>query len=160
MKRFVELLATVGGLGHIRIAPGTFGSLPGLFLGVFIHYLLRHLWNLGHLEFIAVSTLFGLLLSAIAYWSIIKIEGSWRHDDSRIVIDELVGQYFVTVYFPISFFNFIASFALFRLFDIVKPWPIRKVDREWHHAMATLVDDLMASVLGIACLYGISKFWA
>jgi phosphatidylglycerophosphatase A len=72
------------------------------------------------------------------------------------VIDEVVGQYFVSVWFPVTWLYVISGFLLFRFFDIFKPWPIRWVDRKWHHAFATLLDDLMASVLAFVFLYGLS----
>lgn len=152
MMKITESIATVCGLGHIRFAPGTFGSLPGLGLGLLTHYVLRDVYNIGWMNFILASTGIGFVFCIIAHKSIVGIERTWRHDDKRIVIDELAGQYFATVFFSVTLFHAIASFVLFRFFDILKPWPISWVDKKWHHPFATLLDDLLASVLAIVCL--------
>jgi len=156
--KFVEHIVTVGGLGKIPYAPGTFGSVPGLLLGLLVHYFLRDYLKLDAVHFYILSTGLGLVFCILAQKATVRIEKTWRHDDKRIVIDELAGQYFSTVYFPVTWFYALASFALFRFFDILKPWPISWVDQKWHDPLATLVDDLLAAVLAIACLSWISSF--
>jgi phosphatidylglycerophosphatase A len=150
-----KIISTVCGLGYLPVAPGTFGSLPGLVLGLLTHHIF---YEYDH--FILISTIIGLAICIKGYLAIRIVEREWSHDDSRIVIDELAGQYFATVYFPVTWFYALASFALFRFFDIVKPWPIRWVDREWRHSLATLIDDLMASALAVVCLLLLSNFIA
>lgn len=145
MKSVSEWVATACGLGHIPFAPGTFGSLPGLALGVFTHSVLVDHWQCSAVNFILASTAIGCLICVLAHLSTVKMECRWKHDDSRIVIDEVAGQYFVSVYFPVTVFFVCMSFLFFRLFDILKPWPISWMDKQ-NYALATLLDDLMASI--------------
>lgn len=150
--KITEILATVGGLGHLRPSPGTYGSVPGLLLGVLTHHFLVNVCAFERNTFFVISSIIGLAFCVLAHFTIVQMEKTWRHDDKRIVIDELAGQYFSTVFFPLTPINIIASFALFRFFDIAKPWPIRWIDRQWKHPFATLADDLLAALFSIATM--------
>ncbi len=150
--KFVESLATAGGLGHIPKAPGTFGSLPGLALALSLNYVLNHVYKVDFDTFLFLSTAFGIFICFVAHLSIVNMEKTWRHDDSRIVIDEVAGQYFASVYFPLTSFYIVCSFILFRLFDIWKPWPISWIDSRWKSAFSTLFDDLIASMFALLSL--------
>ncbi|MBI2601860.1 MAG: phosphatidylglycerophosphatase A [Deltaproteobacteria bacterium] len=139
-----RLIVTVGGLGELRFFPGTWGSLVGLLLAAFFHLLLKAMWGGVTSSFLVSATLLGVALAVFAHISIRGIETSWPHDDGRIVIDEVVGQFLTSVWFAPVWGNLLLGFVLFRTFDIIKPWPIRVVDRRWHHPFATLFDDILA----------------
>jgi phosphatidylglycerophosphatase A len=84
----------------------------------------------------------------IAFWSIARTEFKWRtHDDSRIVVDEIVGQAIAVAFLPVSWTMLVACFALFRLLDIWKPLLIGWIDRNAPGAWGTLCDDLLAGAL-------------
>lgn len=146
-------LATVYPLGYFPVAPGTIGSIPGLLLGVMIWEIVRIFGVSGFISnFISIGilALFGLL----SYVAIAKTEDTWKcHDDKKIVIDEVVGQALVVMFFPPTLLNFLLSFIFFRLFDIWKPWPIGFIDRKWQSSFATLLDDVLAGVFAIVPLY-------
>ncbi len=155
MHKFSQTLATAGGLGLAPYAPGTFGSVGGLGLALATRYIFCERLQFSFFVFVWISLALGLALSLVAYFAIREVEKTWQHDDSRIVIDEVVGQFFSSVWFPLSYFHIVLGFVLFRFFDILKPWPICWVDRTWRTSLGTLVDDLLAAVvagLALACL--------
>ncbi len=155
---FADLLSTAGGIGYIPLAPGTFGSLPGLLVGAGGHYFCAYWWGLDPTGALGGRALVGaailvLLASAVAIWSIGHTERAWRrHDDKRIVIDEVVGQMLVTIALPLSWPLYLAAFLLFRLFDIWKPGPAGWVDRNLASAFGTLLDDLIAALYAVVIL--------
>ena len=73
-------------------------------------------------------------------------------DHKEIVIDEIIGMMFVATVLPADPYWAIAAFLLFRFFDIVKPFPINKVDRAYKNAFGIILDDLIASGYSIALI--------
>ena len=140
-------ITTVGGVGLLRPAPGTWGSAAGLVLGVVLH-LIGGFWLL----FIATFA-----VTALGYWAT-KVEiGDSTDDPSEIVIDEVAGQW--VALWPVSFGawmmgaeitalypGLITAFVAFRLFDILKPGPVGWADRQ-HGAFGIMADDLIAGWL-------------
>jgi phosphatidylglycerophosphatase A len=146
-------MATVYPLGFMPQAPGTWGSVPGLFVGLAL-YQWSHLLFDHPLRRILVLALVLTLLSALALWVIAKTEQAWQiHDDKRIVIDELVGQAIAVAFYAPNIWVVMVSFVLFRVLDISKPGPIGWLDRELPGAWGTLCDDLLAGVV-------VALFWA
>lgn len=143
--------ATLGFIGRIPKAPGTFGSIPGLFLGVIAYYIFRlygpenTIWSTYPLALalssIVLLTLFSWIIIALTekYWGL--------HDRSEIVIDELAGQYIPIVFVGGELKTLVISFIVFRILDILKPWPINHIDENWPGALGTLFDDIVAGVL-------------
>ena len=138
-----KLISTVCGLGYIPWAPGTFGSIPGLILALLTHHLLYD--RLGETNFFIVSTFIGVLICIKAYIGIRWTEKKWPHDDKRIVIDELAGQYFTSVYFPVTWIYALMGFALFRFFDILKPPPVRFLEKA-PGGIGIVLDDIGAGL--------------
>jgi phosphatidylglycerophosphatase A len=146
---------TLGYSGLFPKAPGTFGTLVSLPLGMLI------------LIYFSAQTLFlgTLLITVIAIKEINKYEASSGiHDDKRIVIDELAGMWFALSVAPAITVSLndvgmwengfliqsILSFALFRYFDIVKPSIIGRIDRETKGGLGVMGDDVVAGfVAGI-----------
>ena len=124
------------GIGFIRKAPGTFGSIPGLFLGFY----------LNRLSPLAIAGVL-VLVSAVAYFAIKKVEQQLdSHDPSEIVIDEVIGQAIAVLWIEPKLLNLAIVFGLFRVFDILKPGPIGWVDRKIKGPFGTLGDDMIAGV--------------
>ncbi len=157
-KKVARAVATACGIGLSPVAPGTFGSLPGIALG---WWLAR-----GTLEnpLFYSTLLVGFL--AIGLWSVIVFEASTgSHDDQRVVIDEVMGQtltflplpWLAPTLFdqatptPLALAVCAVAFACFRLFDIWKPGPVGWIDREIHTPLGTYLDDLVAGLMA-ACL--------
>ena len=124
------------GLGYLPWAPGTWGSLLGLPLA----YLLM---DLGYWKWLVL-----LLLIVLSVWSAyLTMRRIHQHDPKEIVCDEVVGLMLVLLWVhPQGLFAWGACFILFRLFDIIKPWPISWVDNNLKTAWGVVFDDLLAGV--------------
>jgi phosphatidylglycerophosphatase A len=144
------VVATGFGVGLSPIAPGTFGSL----LGVGLAYLLISNLRLDILVLQNALLLISLLVTLLGIWAGTRAERIFeRKDASQIVIDEVAGQLiaFVCVA-PYSgrmggdwWWAFIAAFALFRLFDIFKPYPINKL-QDLTGGFGVMMDDVLAGI--------------
>jgi phosphatidylglycerophosphatase A len=128
-------LATGLGAGLSPVAPGTAGTLLAL---VPWWLWLRHLppWHYA----LVLGCAFALGGWA-ADWAIAKLG---RQDPGAVVIDEFVGVWLALFLAPAGWPWLLAGFALFRLFDIWKPWPVRWADRRVHGGFGTMLDDLLA----------------
>lgn len=143
------------------MAPGTWGSLPGIPLAIGIHELVRsqtgEQWPA--LFFTGLAAVCLLLVPGCL--SIIRrTEAHWgTHDDKRIVIDEVLGMVLTLVWFPPTPAVLVLGFALFRLFDIWKPWPVREIDQQWPGALGTLFDDVVAGLMAAVVIALIPASW-
>lgn len=138
-------LATWFGAGLIPKAPGTCGSLAALpFAWAILHF--GGVWWLAG----------GIVLVFIVGWwaSEIYVNESGLADPGAIVIDEVAGQWLTLL--PAAtgiWWHWAAGFALFRVFDIVKPWPVGWADRRVKGGLGVMVDDMIAGVIAGALLY-------
>ena len=155
-----HLIATLLGVGHIRPAPGTWGSLIALPYAWLLHVL-------GGFPLLVIGILVAIPLG---WWATARYTaGGPDHDPGEVVVDELVGQWIALL--PLSYAawsmqipifamwpGWIAAFALFRLFDITKPLIIGWADRQggpW----GVMLDDIFAGifaalgVMALAALY-------
>lgn len=144
---------TVLGSGMLRPAPGTWGSLAGLGLGY-------GLLQAGLNELDIVMLVIGLtVLSSLL---IDKIEASVGiHDAPEIVIDEVAGQWLALL--PLvavaqAPLLFVLAFILFRVFDIIKPWPIGWLDKKVSGGFGVMVDDLVAGILAAIVIWVLLAF--
>ena len=142
----VNFLAFGFGTGLAPFAPGTFGSVPGLIL----------FWlTLDFGLYVQVSI--AIAMALVGIW--ICGESARRigvHDHGGIVWDEIVGMYVTLFLAPVSIAGFVLAFALFRVMDIVKPWPIRDLDHSMRGGLGIMLDDLLAAVYAalLLALYG------
>ena len=131
-----------GGLGLLKPAPGTWGSLLGLPLG----------WGLSQLS-PAVGAIAWLAMLAAAWASCRRTcEVLGSKDPGQFVADEYVALAGVYLLIPFDWRTAVAGFLLFRLFDIWKPWPVRALDRVGGTA-GVMTDDLAAAGYALACLW-------
>lgn len=125
--------------GLLPKAPGTWGSIFGAVLAVLI------------LKFFPQSTLFllSILITIIAIKEINIYENETKtHDDKKIVIDEVAGIWIAISILPnTSLIWIILSFVLFRIFDIIKPSYIGKIDKNLKGGIGVMADDLLAGIL-------------
>ena len=204
--RLALTLATVFGIGYIRKAPGTFGSLAGVltaFLSAIFFLHPRSVRDLASLHPLADTmlreNLFGapgtnvhnstlaypllitgvlfLLLTALGVWSASRVASYERIEDPQhVVIDEVAGQHLAlllplvpialphlmthfdfseyTIFFALSLANWkylLLGFILFRVFDIWKPWPIRRLEK-LRGGWGIMADDWMAGVFAAILL--------
>lgn len=135
-ERFSHFLAFGFGSGLVPRLPGTAGTLVGLAL-----YLLLRDW---------IGTYAMLLLIAVTF-----VIGTWASgatekslgaaDHGGIVIDEIVAIWLVLIFIPQTAWWFASAFLLFRIFDILKPWPIRFFERHIPGGFGIMFDDLLAA---------------
>jgi phosphatidylglycerophosphatase A len=137
--RAAKSIATVFGLGYIPFFPGTFGSLFALALSLQLIFI--------NSELSFAVPLFLLLFSLAAGFPAVKklLESSEDKDPKWIVIDEVAGQSVALLLSPPTFYSYLGAFILFRLFDIVKPFPIGRLER-LRGAWGVIADDLLAGV--------------
>ncbi|SPH21331.1 Phosphatidylglycerophosphatase A [Ascidiaceihabitans donghaensis] len=155
-----RMIGTVLGVGYLRPAPGTWGSLVALPWALLLHVL-------GGFWLLAIGVLAAFVKG---WWATAQMtNGSEDHDPSEIVIDEVVGQWIALL--PISYGawangipitalwpGWIAAFVLFRLFDIWKPWLVGWADRRGD-ALGVMLDDVIAGVfaaIGVMVLAGLA----
>ena len=130
----VLLLAFGLGSGLSPRAPGTAGSL----LAMLLVPLLASLPTAYYLLFVAAFSLFGVWVCNRASRTL------GVHDHGGIVIDEFAGVWLAMAAMPVTWSWLLAGFVVFRFFDIVKPWPIRVVDRRVQGGLGIMLDDLVA----------------
>ena len=147
-------IATGLGSGYFPIAPGTAGSALGLVLVIaFRQTSLKPLW-LG-----VCMAAFASLLFFIGVWSGGKAEKAFgRVDPSQVVIDEVVGQIITFVATPrISWIGLIAGFIVFRVFDIIKPFPAGRAER-LPGGWGIMMDDVIAGLYSLIVLVVLGRF--
>lgn len=143
------LLAYGFGSGLAPKAPGTAGSLLGLLLFV----PLLQLPLIAQCGVIIAGLLLGIPLTGkVARETGIK-------DPSGIVWDEFVGMWIVLLWLP-SIWWLPVAFLLFRVFDILKPWPISLADRELDGGLGIMLDDVIAGLMALGCLQGLAVAWS
>ena len=139
MRRFVILLATWWGVGFSPIAPGTVGTLAAV--PFFLLLSLLPLW-------MYLICVFGIGLAAC--WAAGRAEALLGEQDPRsIVIDEVVGFFVVMIALPLTWpfwLSLLAGFILFRVFDVLKPPPIRLVERKVKGGYGVVLDDILAAL--------------
>jgi len=140
MRSIIVFVATGAYTGYSPIAPGTAGSIPGLILAWLIF---APLWRYSPILFLIVFA----ILFAASCWVAGRAEEIFeRHDDSRIVIDEVLGMIATMFLLPMTWGYMALGFFLFRLFDTVKPFPADLIDRRMHSGTGVMLDDLTAAI--------------
>ena len=136
MKRLTILLATWWGVGFCPLAPGTVGTLAAIPL--FLILSLLPFW---------LYLLFVLVLALLACWAAGRAEAVFkRQDPQAVVIDEVVGFLVVMIALPPTWPSLLAGFILFRAFDIIKPPPIRFLERTVPGGYGVVLDDVLAAL--------------
>ena len=134
-----RLVATGAGVGHVPVAPGTAGSLLGAAL---CFPLLSLPWPV----YLGAT----LLLTAVAVWAAGRVAADLgQADPSQVVIDEVAGMWFAAIYLPPTVYDVTVCFLLFRLFDVVKPAPIPRLER-LPGGFGIVADDVAAGLLARA----------
>ncbi|HMK49768.1 MAG TPA: phosphatidylglycerophosphatase A [Thermodesulfovibrionales bacterium] len=135
MNKILKSIATLGFVGYLPIAPGTWGTGVGL---LFVLLLKPSLTS--H----AALILFGFILGTISSTAAERVIG--RTDSGHIIIDEVVGFFVSVIYVPQTYGYLVTAFFLFRFFDILKPFPIRQAERTLKGGLGVMTDDLLAGV--------------
>jgi len=133
-------IASGGGIGRVRYAPGTVASLAAVLIGA------AALW-VDH----RLLTLLAIFTCVIGTWAV--HETGEQGDPGWIVVDEFAGQWIAMLGLGrVSLYGLVAAFVLFRLFDIVKIGPVGWADRK-DGAIGVMADDVVAGVIVAAILF-------
>ncbi len=145
LERIALNIATLGPIGNLPKAPGTWGSAAALLLAPWL--------------FIPFSTttraliLLGILLvgALASTWAEGILEAK---DPGCVIIDELLGQWTALLFLAnATALTLLAGFVLFRLFDIAKPWPIKRVETIFPGGLGVMLDDVLAGLYAMAGLH-------
>ena len=140
MRSLIIFFATGIYSGYSPIAPGTAGSVVGL---VVVWLVFGPLW----MHSPALCLMVFAIAFAIACWISDRAEKIFdNHDDSRIVIDEVLGMAATMFGNPITFGWLMLGFLLFRVADVIKPWPANLIDRRMRNGAGVMLDDLAAAI--------------
>ena len=143
-QRWLSRCATGFGAGYLPGMPGTYVTL----VGVIIYLILVPLpWSVYLLLTAGVAAA-GITICRYG------AEQLGRHDHPGIVWDEIAGFLVAMMAVPLSLASVLAGFVLFRLFDILKPWPIGWLDRKVSGGVGMMLDDLVAGMATCGCLHG------
>ena len=147
-NKWALALATWGGLGYFPKGQGTVGSVAA----VVISYAAMEVFAIQPVWSGAAALL--LFLPAVRA-SDVAAEHFRRHDPSQVVVDEVVGQWMVVaVVAASSWQSWLAALVLFRIFDIVKPWPIRRLEA-LPGGLGVVADDAAAGLCAIIVMLGL-----
>jgi phosphatidylglycerophosphatase A len=142
------LLATWFGAGLLPWMPGTWGALAALPCA----------WAIATLAGPVGPAAATILTFALGCWAAATLtRASGQHDPGFIVVDEVAAQWFVLAVLgywqgPLEWRTYLAAFLLFRVFDIVKPWPARLIERWVAGGLGIMLDDIVAALYALVVL--------
>ena len=148
LRNPVHFIALGFGSGLLKPAPGTWGTLAGvpIYIGLSSFSLITYL----------IVTAFAFLIGI--WFCDVTCRDAGVHDHGAIVWDEIVGLLITMAFVPFTWSNLVLGFLLFRLVDILKPWPIRVLDRQVGGGFGVMVDDVLAGVFAGTILF-LVPFW-
>ncbi|WP_416305062.1 phosphatidylglycerophosphatase A [Neptunicella sp. SCSIO 80796] len=140
-----HFLALGFGSGLASFLPGTFGTLAAIPL----YWLLSDLALIWYVLVAIISSVAGIWICGRTAIDM------GVHDHSAIVWDEVAGFLITMIAVPLNMTNIVAGFILFRLFDILKPWPISYLDKHVHGGFGIMADDVLAGVFAMLSMHGL-----
>jgi len=139
MRTFIILLASVGYIGYIPVASGTFGSLVGIPL--FFAF-----GGFGSLNTFVAWILYGIAVLG-GCWIAGRAEEIFdEHDSHKIVLDEVLGYLAATMFLEPTWSHAIAAFFIFRVLDVVKPFPAGYIDAHFPGGYGVTLDDIVSGL--------------
>ncbi len=135
-------IATLGPVGKIPVAPGTWGSLVAVIIWWLILSRLKPFW---YWTVMLITTMIGI-------WSAEQAEKELGEDAGEIVIDEVLGQWLILAVCSRNLCSIILAFLIFRILDIWKPFPIRK-SQNLPGGTGIIIDDVLAGAYGIVLMW-------
>ena len=145
MQRLGLFIATCGYLGYVPIAPGTFGSAAGLL----VFFAVRSTGSVA-VELAAIALIF-----AIGLWAGTVAEHHFGGiDPGPVVLDEVVGMLITLALLPVNLTGAIVGFLVFRVLDVVKPWPSARFEK-LPGGLGVMADDGMAAIYGNLLMRGL-----
>ena len=139
----IHLLAVGFGSGLAPKAPGTFGTLAA----IPIFLIMAPFATKYYAAVVAIMAIFGIYICGKTATDV------GVHDHPAIVWDEFVGFVITMFMIPPSLVTIAVGFALFRFFDIVKPWPISLLDKNCQGGAGIMIDDIVAGFMALGCMH-------
>ena len=147
LRRLGVFIATCAHVGYAPVAPGTFGSAVGLV----VYYLVRRQGSTA-VELGAIA-----LILVVGLWSATEAEHHFGGiDPGPVVIDEVIGMLITLALHPVNVAGAIVGFFIFRVLDVVKPWPARRLEL-LPGGFGVVLDDVMAGVYGNLLMWGLVR---
>ncbi|GAA0815750.1 phosphatidylglycerophosphatase A [Colwellia asteriadis] len=143
LKNPVHFLALGFGSGLLPKAPGTYGTLAAIPLFL----LMSELSTMYYALVVLLSCIIGVYLCGRT------AEDVGVHDHGAIVWDEFAGFFITMFMIPVSWQSVLVGFMLFRLFDIIKPWPISVADKKLSGGFGIMFDDILAGFFALAIMH-------
>lgn len=143
MRHLITVLATGCYIGYTPKAPGTAGSILGLCI----------IWGLADTSSL-LYILLTVFLLILGIWVSGRAEVYFGHDGGQIVIDEIIGVMVTFIWIPLNVYTLIIGFILFRIMDIVKPFPANRAQK-LPGGVGVVADDVIAAVYAHILLQGI-----
>lgn len=123
-------------MGYLPYARGTFGSIVGLILFVLTRW-----------TFYSYQIFLYIIFLVISYNSINFAIKIYKDEDPPVVVcDEILGMWFSLLFFDLNLYQILLAFLIFRFFDILKPFPIRLIEKKFKGPIGVIFDDIMAGV--------------
>ena len=148
LKNPIHFLSLGFGSGLAPKAPGTFGTLAAIPVVI----LAACLGNPGFIIATVVACVVGVYLCGYT------AKAMGEHDHPAIVWDEIAGYMVAMIAVPVSWQTLLVAFILFRIFDILKPWPIRYLDKHVHGGLGIMIDDILAGLASLAIIHLMLSF--
>jgi phosphatidylglycerophosphatase A len=138
LRRLGVFIATCAHVGYAPVAPGTWGSVFGLV----IYYLVRRQASTA-VELVVIA-----LITVIGLWAATEAEHYFGGiDPGPVVIDEVIGMLITLALHPVNVLGAVLGFLIFRVLDVIKPWPARRLEL-LPGGFGVVFDDVMAGVYG------------
>ena len=145
------LIATWFGSGLAPKASGTFGTLAALPFAFVIQY------------YLGINALFyaSIIMFFVGWWASNEYMKFFpeKHDPKQIVVDEVVGVWLLLCVLPFTLKGYLIGFALFRFFDVLKPYPISVADRKIKGGFGVMFDDVLAAIYPIILIISLFVFF-
>ena len=149
-KHPATIAATWFWVGLLPKAPGTWGSAAAL----------PFAWLLAILGGASALVVASLACFCLGWWaSAIYVARTGASDPSEVVIDEVAGQWLVLAAAPLDPLSYLVGFALFRLFDVWKPWPVSWADQRIGGGLGVMLDDILAAAYGLIGMVLFGMVW-
>jgi phosphatidylglycerophosphatase A len=143
---WATLTATFFGIGHMRLGPGTWASAATMLLWAALAH------SLPPAARIPVAIALAIIVTVIGIPAATRVaRASGKKDPSFVVIDEVAGQLISLIAVPLAWKTFLAGFILFRVFDILKPPPVRQLER-LPEGTGIMLDDVAAGIYALAVM--------
>jgi phosphatidylglycerophosphatase A len=140
--RLAVFLATVAYCGYFPIAPGTVGSAAGLLVYLLVWWTQSPLVEVGLI----------VVTFAVGTWAATHAERYFGAiDPGPVVIDEVLGMLVTLAFIPVGVSGALVGFFLFRVFDVIKPYPANRLEK-YHGGFGIMADDFAAGVYANICL--------